>query len=351
MLRDGRTELTTYQFGKMPAIGQLVGDSLRMRQLRHTIHRVGSGSDSAVLIVGESGCGKELVAESIHQISRRCTAPFIAMNCATIPATLIEAELFGFDRGSFTGANRSHAGIFERAAGGTVFLDEITEMSLDMQACLLRVLETKRFTRSGGSSNIVADVRVIAAANRCPQQAIRDGKLRADVYYRLAVLPINVPPLRDRGHADIDLLIDHFLKLLNEECGSNKIASEGMRQQFHRHRWPGNVRELRNSVERAFIMSDEVLEPLSVLGPAVPETATMTAVSPPAGQSSSIEISVGTNLLQAEQLLIELTLKCCAGNRQRAAKLLGCSLKTLYNKLQSYRLTIEPIDVMPSSMN
>jgi transcriptional regulator with PAS, ATPase and Fis domain len=246
---------------------------------------------------------------------------------------LVEAELFGYNKGSFTGAIRSHAGIFERAAEGTVFLDEITEMPLDMQACLLRVLETKRFTRIGGNSVVGADVRVIAATNRCPHQAVHEGRLRADVFYRLAVFPIDVPPLRER-EGDVAVLMDHFLHVLANRYGKRKRISAELRKQFQQYSWPGNVRELSNAMERAYVLADEELRPVSLTSLANKES---TVANVSRSLTSAIELPLGTRLEHAERLLIELTLEHCLGNRQRAADLLGCSLKTLYNKLRSYR--------------
>jgi len=320
--------------GDAPAVTRLIGMSAPMRGLRQIITRIGA-SDAAVLIIGESGSGKELVAEAIHQASPRCRAPFIAVNCAAIPASLVEAELFGFNKGSFTGASRPHAGIFERASGGTVLLDEITEMPFDMQSCLLRVLETKRFTRIGGSDVIAADVRVVAATNRCPQQAFHEGRLRADPFYRLAVFPIDVPPLRAR-EGDVDLLIDYFLKVFNEGYETHKSVSPELRRQFRQYHWPGNVRELRNAMERAYVLADTELLPVPLMS-AVAQPIDQSAPVSGSGTLDAIEVPMGTKLHHAERLLIESTLRHCSGNRQRAAELLGCSLKTLYNKLQSYR--------------
>jgi transcriptional regulator with PAS, ATPase and Fis domain len=326
------------------AVNRLMGMSAPMRELRQIITRIGT-SDAAVLISGESGSGKELVAEAIHQASPRCKAPFVAINCAAIPASLVEAELFGFDKGSFTGASRPHAGIFERACGGTVLLDEITEMPFDMQPCLLRVLETKRFTRIGGSDVMGADVRVVAATNRCPRQAFQDGKLRADLFYRLAVFPIHVPPLRHREE-DVDLLIDYFLKVFNERYASCKSVSAELRRQFEQYHWPGNVRELRNAMERAYVLADTELLPVPLMS-AVERSIDPTAATADPGTTGAIEVAVGTKLHHAERLLIESTLRHCSGNRQRAADLLGCSLKTLYNKLQSYRRARPDGDALP----
>src|SRR5262245_2387083 len=234
------TSLSLHEKG----LGNVLGTSSAMRAMFDLIQR-GAPTEATVLLLGESGVGKELVAEAIHQLSQRASGPLIAINCASIPATLIEAELFGYEKGSFTGASRSHAGVFERADGGTLFLDEITEMPLEMQTRLLRVLETGRFFRVGGTQEIRTDFRVIAATNREIQDALRDRKLREDVLYRLAVFPIRVPALRDRL-TDTELLADHFLAELNGRGSSDKRFSESSRAVLCQHTWPGNVRELRN---------------------------------------------------------------------------------------------------------
>ena len=233
---------------------RLIGTSPSMQKVRDLIGRV-APTDSTVLICGESGCGKELVAESIHAMSPRADKPFVAIHCAAIPATLIEAELFGHERGSFTGAMRTREGVFERASGGTLLLDEITEMPLDLQSRLLRVLETKRLSRVGGSSDLEVDVRVLASTNRSPAQAFAEGRLREDIYYRLAVVMVQLPPLRERGE-DVLVLAEFFVTELNLRNGTRKRLSDDLRSRFLRHRWPGNVRELRNAVERAYILCD-----------------------------------------------------------------------------------------------
>ncbi len=203
---------------------RLIGNSPSMQKVRDLIGRV-APTDSTVLICGESGCGKELVAESIHVMSPRADKPFVAINCAAIPATLIEAELFGHERGSFTGAMRTREGVFERASGGTLLLDEITEMPLDLQSRLLRVLETKRLSRVGGSSDLEVDVRVLASTNRSPAQAFEEGRLREDIYYRLAVVTVQLPPLRERGD-DVLVLAEFFLSELNLRNGTRKRLSD-----------------------------------------------------------------------------------------------------------------------------
>jgi DNA-binding NtrC family response regulator len=292
------------------------------------IQRV-AATEATVLITGESGVGKELVAELIHELSRRCDGPMVAINCGSIPATLIEAELFGYEKGSFTGASRSHAGVFERANKGTLFLDEITEMPLEMQTRLLRVLETGRFFRVGGTEEIKTDIRVIAATNRDMGDAVRERQLREDIMYRLAVFPIHVPPLRDRQD-DIALLAEHFLARLNKDAGADKRFSEASLLTLSQHSWPGNVRELKNAVERSFIMADEVLE----LAPIVSLHAGEGANGH--DRTNGIHVPLGSRLDEAERSLIVATLEHFDGNKRRAAEVLGCSLKTLYNKLNGY---------------
>jgi DNA-binding NtrC family response regulator len=308
---------------------RLIGNSQVMRKVRELIARV-APTDSTVLICGESGCGKELVAESVHAMSPRAGKPFVAINCAAIPATLIEAELFGHERGSFTGAMRTREGVFERANGGTLLLDEITEMPLELQSRLLRVLETKRLNRVGGSADLPVDVRVIASTNRLPAQAFEEGRLREDIYYRLAVLTIELPPLRERGE-DILVLADFFLGELNLRNGTRKRMSEDLRARFLRHRWPGNVRELRNSVERAYILCDGELD----LGEQ--EMPTLRPSEPGSLRGNEIHMPIGATLDEIERTFILATLKHFEGDKRRAADVLGCSLKTLYNKLHAYQ--------------
>jgi DNA-binding NtrC family response regulator len=309
---------------------RLIGQSPSIQRVRELIGRV-APTDSTVLICGESGCGKELVAESIHAMSPRAGKPFVAINCAAIPATLIEAELFGHERGSFTGALRTREGVFERAHGGTLLLDEITEMPLDLQSRLLRVLETKRLNRVGGSDDLEVDVRVIASTNRSPAKAFEEGRLREDIYYRLAVLTVQLPPLRERRD-DILVLADFFLGELNLRHGTNKRLSEELRSRFVRHDWPGNVRELRNAVERAFILCDGELR--------LDEAEMPTLRASPDGDSAGsqgVSIPIGATLEEIERTFILATLKHFEGDKRRTADVLGCSLKTLYNKLHAYQ--------------
>jgi DNA-binding NtrC family response regulator len=307
---------------------RLIGNSNGMQRVRDLIGRV-APTDSTVLICGESGCGKELVAESVHIMSPRALKPFVAINCAAIPATLIEAELFGHERGSFTGALRTREGVFERASGGTLLLDEITEMPLELQSRLLRVLETKRLSRVGGSSDLDVDVRVIASTNRNPAQAFEEGRLREDIYYRLAVVTVQLPPLRERGD-DILLLAEFFLSELNLRNGTHKRLSDDLRARFLRHDWPGNVRELRNAVERAYILCDGELQLSEQEMPSLRNPA-------PSTSSSAISMPIGATLDEIERTFILATLEHFEGDKRRAADVLGCSLKTLYNKLHAYQ--------------
>jgi two-component system response regulator HydG len=317
------------QQAPLTAVGSLlVGASPAMQHVFRLIGRVGP-TEASVLLTGESGSGKELAAQSIHECSARRDGPFIAINCGAIPAGLIEAELFGYEKGSFTGAVRAHAGVFERAQGGTLLLDEVTEMPLDMQTRLLRVLETRKFYRVGASTEFSCDVRVIASTNRCPLQAAQNGQLREDLLYRLAVFPVDMPPLRERGD-DVELLAEHFLAELNAQAGTQKRLSALARMMLRQHTWPGNVRELKNCIERAYILGDAVLE----LAPLIPGTGARAGDQD--GYAKRLNIRVGSRIYDMERSLIEATLDYFEGNKRRAADALGCSLKTLYNKLNGY---------------
>jgi DNA-binding NtrC family response regulator len=299
-----------------------------MQEVHRLIERVGP-TDASVLLTGESGSGKELAAQSIHECSQRRAGPFIVISCGAIPASVIEAELFGLEKGSSNGAVRSQAGAFERARGGTLFLDEVTELPPDMQARLLRVLETQRFYRVGGTSSFSADVRLIVSTNHCPLQAVQSGRLREDLLYRLAVFPITLPPLRSRGE-DVELLAAYFLAELNEQAQTQKRLSALARAMLRQHSWPGNVRELKNCIERAFILGDGVLE----VTPLIPEEGVRS--DGVAGDGERLNIRVGSRIHDMERSLIEATLDYFKGNKRRAADALGCSLKTLYNKLNGY---------------
>jgi len=303
--------------------GRLYGSSTVMQDVYRMIEKV-APTEATVFITGESGCGKELVARTIHERSPRARGAFVAINCGAIPQNLIEAELFGHERGAFTGANRQHRGCFERAEGGTLFLDEITEMPLEMQVRLLRVLETGRFVRVGGDGEIRTNVRVLAATNRDALDAVRDGRLREDLMYRLAVFPIVLPPLRERD-GDTDLLAEHFLQNLNVEGGMSKRFSRAALTTIRAYHWPGNVRELKNAVHRAFIMAEEFVE------------LDLSGLACPAVEGECLRMPVGTSLAEMERQAIFATLDHCRGNKRRAAEMLGVSLKTLYNRLTAYQ--------------
>jgi DNA-binding NtrC family response regulator len=303
--------------------GRLYGSSTVMQDVYRMIEKV-APTEATVFITGESGCGKELVARTIHERSPRARGAFVAINCGAIPQNLIEAELFGHERGAFTGANRQHRGCFERAEGGTLFLDEITEMPIEMQVRLLRVLETGRFVRVGGDGEIRTNVRVLAATNRDALDAVRDGRLREDLMYRLAVFPIVLPPLRERD-GDTELLAEHFLQNLNVEGGMSKRFSRAALTTIRAYHWPGNVRELKNAVHRAFIMAEEFVE------------LDLSGLACPAVEGECLRMPVGTSLAEMERQAIFATLDHCRGNKRRAAEMLGVSLKTLYNRLTAYQ--------------
>lgn len=305
--------------------GRLYGSSVVMEDLYRQLERAAS-TDATVLLEGESGTGKELIAHTLHLSSQRSGRQFVAVNCGAIPGHLIEAALFGHEKGSFTGALRQQTGYFEHASGGTLFLDEITEMPCDMQVKLLRVLESGCFHRVGGSDQVSVDVRLIAATNRSLLQSVQAGQLRQDLMYRLAVLPIRVPPLRQRGH-DIELLAYHFLKELNTQAGTSKRFSRSTIEVLRNHTWPGNVRELRNVVHRAYILSADVVDV-----DAPPARGVGTTVL----TNGTLRFPVGTPLADAQRELIMATLSHFSGNKRLTASVLGISVKTLYNRLKAY---------------
>src|SRR3954471_13142545 len=308
---------------KLGRFGHILGSSPPMQKLYDQLGRVAPTS-ATVLVVGESGTGKELVAQTLHDLSRRKKAPFLPLNCGAVSPQLIESELFGHEKGSFTGADRQHKGYFERANGGTLFLDEITEIPQELQVKLLRVLETGAFMRVGTTTPISSDVRILAATNRSPEGAVADGKLREDLYHRLNVFPIAMPPLRDRT-SDIELLAQHFLDVLNKQEGTSKSFTPAAIAALYVHSWPGNVRELKNYVQRAFILADDVID-----ADLAPTTVTAPEAVP------LLTVRVGTTLDEVERRLIEATLAEC-GSKRKAADMLGISLKTLYNRLAAYK--------------
>ena len=309
--------------------GAMVGRSKPMLEVYDLIARV-APTDATVLIVGESGTGKELVAETIHRLSPRRNEVLVPVNCGAVSSNLIESELFGHERGSFTGADRLQRGYFEQANGGTLFLDEVSETPPDLQVKLLRVLETGTLVRVGGSGPIRVNVRVIAATNRNPEEAVRSGKLREDLYYRLNVFPITVPPLRNRP-GDVELLAEHFLHELNRASATEKRWARGALERLAAKPWTGNVRELRNAVQRAYILcADEITVD------AAPHAPSNASASP------TLELKVGHSIAEAERRLILATLESLGGNKREAAAVLGISLKTLYSRLGVYNAANGP---------
>ncbi len=316
------------QLRELGRFGDMVGGSPPMQQVYDLIGKV-APTDATVLVHGESGTGKELVAQTLHHLSRRSAKAFLAVNCGAISPNLIESELFGHERGSFTGADRQHRGYFERADGGTLLLDEISEMPAELQVKLLRVLETSGVPRVGGDKPVRVDVRVIAATNRDLEQAAAEGKFRQDLLYRLKVFPIPLPPLRDRGD-DVLALAEFFLDELNREEGAKKRFAEDAYTAIAGHRWPGNVRELKNVVHRAFILAEDKIgaeELPPEIGP-VREKA--------AAAGDGLRLRPGTPLADMERRLIELSLDHFGGDKRKTAEALGISLKTLYNRLNEY---------------
>src|SRR6185436_5133354 len=314
------------ELGAQGHFGDIVGISTAMRNVYEAIGRVAPTSEP-VLLIGLTGTGKELAAAMIHRLSGRARGPFIALNCGAVSATLIESELFGHERGSFTGADRQRKGVFEQAQGGTLFLDEITEMAPNLQVRLLRVLETGVLTRVGGSIAVRFDVRIVAATNRDPDAAVEAGALREDLLYRLSVFPLWLPSLKERGD-DVELLAQHSLLQLNNENGTSQRFSEPALARLRECQWPGNVRELRNVVRRASIMAGEIID-IGDLGLGGPRLA-------PLMDGSAIVIRPGTSIQDAEKRLIEATLLHVNGDKRSASNLLGISLKTLYTRLGLY---------------
>jgi transcriptional regulator with PAS, ATPase and Fis domain len=288
----------------------------------------------SVLITGESGTGKELVARTLHDLSPRKPRPFVAVNCAAIPETLIESELFGHEKGSFTGAVERRAGCFELATGGTLLLDELGEMPAATQAKLLRVLEERKLRRVGGRTEQDVDVRVLAATNRDPADAIARGELRSDLFYRLNVFHIDLPPLRQHLD-DLPAMAEAMIGEMNQKHGK-KVSGVGqsIMDRMMAYDWPGNARELRNTIERAVVLCPDGA-PLDAghLPPAFGKAQSQTA---PVFDASIVAVRVGTTVDEAERLLILRTLESTGQNKTRAAEILGVSLKTLHNKLKEY---------------
>ena len=311
--------------------GQMVGSSKSMQEIFRLVEMV-APSTASVLITGESGTGKEMVARTIHDMSPRKNKPFVAINCSAIPETLIESEIFGHEKGAFTGALERRAGCFELAEEGTLLLDEIGEMPAATQAKLLRVLEDRKLRRLGSKVETPVDVRVLAATNKVPEEAVARGELRGDLYYRLNVFNIHLPPMREHKE-DLPQLVEALLADMNNKHGRNVGGvSETVLQAFTSHNWPGNVRELRNTLERAVIVCEGgMVEPRHLppnFGSSGPKVA--------ANDGTGIRLEVGTTVEQAEKMLILKTLAATNNNKTRAAEILGISLKTLHNKLKEY---------------
>jgi len=331
------------------SLGELVGTSPKMQEIFALLQQAGP-SKACVLITGESGTGKELVARTLHALSPRRQGPFVAINCAALPETLIESELFGHEKGSFTGASERRAGCFEIAQHGTLLLDEIGEMPMATQAKLLRILEDSKVRRLGGKTEFEVDVRLVAATNKVPAEAVQGGHLREDLYYRLNVFQVHLPPVRERKE-DIQPIAEALIGDLNRkhECRVSDI-SPAVIEALQRHNWPGNVRELRNVLERAVILSGEgtiemkhlpaFLQNMPAIalppsgGPAVPPATAPAA--PPAEEDDAVKFQIGTTVEEAEKGLILRTLEHTKNNKTRAAEILGISLKTLHNKLKEY---------------
>jgi DNA-binding NtrC family response regulator len=318
------------QLRESGTFGSMIGNSPEMRKIYQVIEQA-APTGASVLITGESGTGKELVAQTLHQLSPRANFPFVAINCAAIPETLLESEIFGHEKGAFTGAAERRQGCFELADRGTLFLDEIGEMTPTTQVKLLRVLQEQKFRRVGGRTEQSVDVRVLAATNIDPVEAVHAGKLREDLFYRLNVFAMRLPPLRERKE-DLPLLVQSFI---NEFNARNQRSIAGVDQQAMRmleqYGWPGNVRELRNVIERATIIAPGPFIEPKHLPPSL-------AGEPAVAHQPQVALGPGTTVEEAERQLIMMTLEHTRDNKTRAAEILGISLKTLHNKLNKLKL-------------
>jgi transcriptional regulator with PAS, ATPase and Fis domain len=325
----------TRQLRETGRLGDLTGESKVMQDVMRLVEQV-APSSASVLITGETGSGKEILARTIHRLSPRADRPFIAINCSAIPESLMESEIFGHERGAFTGAAERRIGCFELADGGTLLLDEIGEMPAPTQAKLLRVLEDHKVRRLGSKVETPVDVRVLAATNKDADQAVAKGELRQDLYFRLNVFHIHLPPLRDRKE-DIPLLVEHILRDLNVKHGRQiRGVNPDVLEMFAGYSWPGNVRELRNVLERAAIVSNRDL-----IGRAhLPENFGH-AFAAAASDLASLRFPPGTTVGAVERALILQTM-ASTNNKTRAAELLGISLKTLHNKLKEYEAAKAP---------
>ena len=307
--------------------GQLVGSHKSMRKLYRAIRRV-AGTDANVLVIGESGTGKELVANTIHAMSPRSDEPMVAINCGALSPELIDSQLFGHKKGAFTGATSDHKGVFEQAGNGTVFLDEVTEMPIEQQVKLLRVLEQSEFKPVGSERTLKTSARIIAATNRDPFDAMENGFLREDLYFRLAQFPLTVPALNERGE-DVTGLAKHFVAYLNQVHEQHIQIEQAALDLIAEHHWPGNVRELRHCIERAFILAEDAITRENIL-----ILASETETNEEVGVQG---IPTGVPLEEIEQAAIEKTLEENEGNKTETADQLGISVKTLYNKLDKYQ--------------
>jgi two-component system, NtrC family, response regulator AtoC len=324
--------------GERGSFGPLIGRSAALRKVYALIGRV-APTDARVFVTGESGTGKELVAEAIHRLSRRRSKAFVAVNCSALAPSLIESELFGHEKGSFTGADRQRVGYFERADGGTLFLDEVTEIPLPLQVKLLRAIESGAITRVGATELTPVDVRIVAASNRRPGHAVASGQLREDLLYRLNVFPIELPPLRARED-DAVLLAEYFLERVNSREGTQKRFTACALTRLKLLTWPGNVRELQNAVERAAILADEIIDADTLARPGARELIARDAV---------LQVPVGTPLEAIERSVILATLESLGGDKRGTAKVLGISLKTLYSRLNVYRAEAQSGDAASSA--
>jgi DNA-binding NtrC family response regulator len=325
-------EVTRRKLRETGVLGSLVGASKKMQEIFTLIEHV-AASNVSVLITGESGTGKELVARTLHDLSPRRAKPFVAVNCAAIPETLIESEIFGHEKGAFTGAIERRAGCFELAEEGTLLLDEIGEMPVATQAKLLRVLEDRKLRRLGSKVESPVDVRVLAATNKDPEQAVAGGQLRGDLYYRLNVFNIHMPPLREHKE-DIPAIADAMIADMNQKHEKRVTGLDSeMMARLVAHDWPGNVRELRNTIERAVVLcGDGQLQPRHLPPGFGTRPARPASELPP----NAIQLEVGATVDDAERMLIFKTLESTHNNKTRAAEILGISLKTLHNKLREY---------------
>ena len=327
-------DFTRRKLREKGVLGSLVGSSKKMQDIFQLIERV-APSNVSVLITGESGTGKEVVARTLHELSPRKAKPFVAVNCAAIPETLIEAEIFGYEKGAFTGAIERSPGCFELAEEGTLLLDEIGEMPVGTQAKLLRVIEEKRLRRLGSKMEKAINVRVLAATNKDPREAVEDGHLRGDLFYRLNVFNIHMPPLREHKE-DVPAILESILADMNEKHERTVTGvDKEMLARLMSHDWPGNVRELRNTIERAVILCGEGQLESRHLPPGFGERV-MRPGPDDGANANSVQVEVGATVDEAERLLILKTLESTRNNKTRAAEILGISLKTLHNKLKEY---------------